>query len=437
MFLYNPKRLKKPITLSAKDLSLLRLICDLGFVNDLQIHLLYSVVQRYPSVLSHTILSEWCSFSGLLQKRPKPKSSSSSNVTHAVYIPTNSCRAYLQEQHIPVSMVNDVAVNSHNEQAIEVIVQALYSATFKYATYDTSDSLFSFDNAYVSLSKPEELIKSIYKTRKLNQKSKAPLRNQILFKQKGIISNIKPDYLNQIVQSEKPTGRTLTATESGLLGLWLKRHLIYLRDITNTYSTDLLLPVTTKQLYDSLLDGSITNKQLQFLLNSINYSNTDTNNYSNSLLDSNTLSSNSSSYIREKGLSTSSNAVEARLADSSDYSSDLSELFEDADSNPSDEQLDLFDVSGSSGSKDSDSRSKESSRSRDARSNTEATGKYENSSEKPVKDEISDSQAQLDSLLEGMSDTQKGGNQASSDILGHNENINTNRNKTGTIPERC
>lgn len=239
------------------------------------------------------------------------------------------------------------------------------------------------------------------------------------------------------MQSERPTRRTLTATESSLLGLWLKRHLIYLRDITNTYSTDLLLPVTTKQLYDSLLDGSITNKQLQFLLNSINYSNTDTNNYSNSLLVSNTLSSNSSSYIREKGISTSSNTVEAHLADSSDYSSDLSSLFDDPDSNVSDEQLDLFDFSGSSGSKDSDSRSKESSRSRDARSNTEATGKSENSSEKPVKDEISDSQAQLDSLLGGMSDTQKGGNQASSDILEHNENINTNRNKTGTIPERC
>lgn len=117
----------------------------------------------------------------------------------------------------------------------------------------------------------------------------------------------------------------------------------------------------------------------------------------------------------------------------------MSSLFDDPDSNVSDEQLDLFDVSvsGSSGSKDSDSRSKESSRSRDARSNTEATGKSENSSEKRVKDEISDSQAQLDSLLGGMSDTQKGGNQASSDILGHNENINTNRNKTGTIPERC
>lgn len=173
MFLYNPKRLKKPITLSAKDLSLLRLICEIGFVNDLQIHLLYSVIQRYPSVLSHIILSEWCSFSGLLQKRPKPKSSSSSNVTHAVYIPTNSCRAHLQEQHIPVSMVNDVAVNSHNEQAIEVIVQALYSATFKYATYGITDSLFSFSNGYRSLRKPEELIKSIDKTRKLNQKSKA------------------------------------------------------------------------------------------------------------------------------------------------------------------------------------------------------------------------------------------------------------------------
>lgn len=62
------------------------------------------------------------------------------------------------------------------------------------------------------------------------------------------------------MQSEKPTGTLLTATESGLLGLWLKRHLIYLRDITNTYSTDILLPITTKQLYDSLLDGSITNK---------------------------------------------------------------------------------------------------------------------------------------------------------------------------------
>ena len=239
------------------------------------------------------------------------------------------------------------------------------------------------------------------------------------------------------MQSEKPTGRTLTATAERSLKLRLERHYKYLSSVGNTLPIDLLLPITTKHLYDSLLEGSITNKQLQFLLNSINYSNTATNNCSNSLLASNTLSSNSSSYIREKGISTSSNTVEAHLAYSSDYSSDLSELFEDADSNDSDEQLDLFDVSvsGSSGSKDSDSRSKESSRSRDARSNTESTGKSENSPEKPVKDEISDSQAQLDSLLGGMSDTQKGGNQASSDILGHNENINTNRNKTGRVPE--
>lgn len=396
------------------------------------------ISRSIPSVLSHTILSEWCSFSGLLQKRPKPKSSSSSNVTHAVYIPTNSCRAYLQEQHIPVSMVNDVAVNSHNEQAIEVIVQALYNTTFKYATYGITDNLFNFSNGYRSLSKPEELIRCIDKPESINKKSKAPFNNQIIVNQKNVTSNYQSNFLNQIMQSEKPTGRTLTATESGLLGLWLKRHLIYLRDITNTYSTDLLLPITTKQLYDSLLDGSITNKQLQFLLNSINYSNTDTNNYSNSLLDSNTLSSNSSSYIREKGIKDKGNSIGgASATDFPINSSDLSSLFDDADSNVSDEQLDLFDVSvsGSSGSKDSDSRSKESSRSRDARSNTESTGKSENSSEKPVKDEISDSQAQLDSLLEGMSDTQKGGNQASSDILGHNENINTNWNKTGRVPE--
>lgn len=253
MFLYNPKRLKKPITLSEKDLSLLRLICDLGFVNDLQIHLLYSVVQGYPSVLSHSILSEWCSFSGLLQKRPKPKRSSTSGLLHAAYGPTRNCRLFLQKQGIPVSLDNEVAVNCHNEQAIEVIVQVLYSATFKYATYDTSDSLFSFDNGYVSLSKPEELIKSIDKTRKLNQKSKAPLRNQILFKQKGIISNIKPDYLNQIMQSEKPTGTLLTATAESSLKLWLERHYKYLSSVGNTLPIDLLLHITTKHLHDSLL----------------------------------------------------------------------------------------------------------------------------------------------------------------------------------------
>lgn len=86
----------------------------------------------------------------------------------------------------------------------------------------------------------------------------------------------------------------------------------------------------------------------------------------------------------------------------------MSSLFDDADSKPSDdEQFDLFDTSDLPGSNVSDLD--ESSYTRDARDIKKAILTDKSSSKKVSSkhdsDDISDSQAQLDSLLGGMQDS--------------------------------
>ena len=108
--------------------------------------MLYSIVQHYPTSFFHPILLKWTQYSGLFQKRKKPRTFTSTSVIRNVYIPTKTCRTFLNENGFSLGDDPLVAVNSHNEQAIEVVMQSFYSAMFKasayvpYSTYLTSNT---------------------------------------------------------------------------------------------------------------------------------------------------------------------------------------------------------------------------------------------------------------------------------------------------------
>lgn len=288
MFLYKPPRLKQAIQLSDKDMLLLRLICDLGFVNANQLQLLYAVTQRYPTQLARSIISKWCSYSGLLSKKSKTSSINISQVNHTVYVPTINCRQFLQNNGYNVTPDNAIAINPHNEQAIEVVVQALYSTMFKHSTFGTSVPVFVFnDNSYKSIEEPERTIRFVGKPEELSQKSRPPFNNQIVFNQKNQKKSIPKgqpdkseqeqsmnDNLNQ--QPEEPTitkmaalrdlvNNAKTSTLTDAEQSWIDDHLQAYKanDVTG------ILPYTVKQLSDSLIEGTITNNLIGYLLNGI------------------------------------------------------------------------------------------------------------------------------------------------------------------------
>lgn len=70
---YISSKHKGPINLNEKDLKLLKLVGDLGFVNLNQLDMLWSVISHYPTRFTRSILREWCSHDALLKKVDKSK----------------------------------------------------------------------------------------------------------------------------------------------------------------------------------------------------------------------------------------------------------------------------------------------------------------------------------------------------------------------------
>ena len=171
---YTSSKHKEPINLNEKDLKLLKLVGDLGFVNLNQLDMLWSVISHYPTRFTRSILREWCSHDGLLKKVDKSKDKRPSKLSRTVYHLTNKAKHFLTNQHIwPNSAVNapNVGLNSHNEQAIEVIVQGIYAAAFKYQTLGTTNQLYTTNNYqnYI-VTNPNFIDKKII----VNQSLKAP-----------------------------------------------------------------------------------------------------------------------------------------------------------------------------------------------------------------------------------------------------------------------
>lgn len=271
MFIFSPKRFKGSLSLTTNDLVLLHKICDLGFVNSSQLSMLYSVVQGYPVLFPRTILSKWCQYSGLLLKRPKSKATTASAVPRSIYIPTKACRTFLSQQGIALGTDPLVAVNSHNEQAIEVVVQSLYASAFKSLSYGIATPAIASSLFFVSLGQPDKPIKYMHPEQdsqiELSQNTKPDKRIQIQMHSDGTFSVHKHSdknnqiLANQIMHSEKTTRKGVAATSSAITS-WIKRHCQSLNDYKDLPLSS-NIPIVSKTLFDSVLDGYISSASLQ------------------------------------------------------------------------------------------------------------------------------------------------------------------------------
>lgn len=157
MIQYSNKRHKHPINLTKSNLLLLKMIGDLGFANINQIDMLWSICSHYPTILTRSILREWCSYGGIMKKVGKSKKQTTNSLLRTVYILNKNGRQLLVDQHLWTKEASEspiISLNSHNEQAIEVIVQGLYAATFKYRTFGTMTSSMTLNNQHTIYSNP-------------------------------------------------------------------------------------------------------------------------------------------------------------------------------------------------------------------------------------------------------------------------------------------
>ena len=262
MYLFNPKRFKGSLSLTEKDMTLLQLICRFGFVNDSQLDMLYSVVQHYPTRFFHPILLKWTQYSGLLQKRKKPRIITSTSVIRNVYIPTKICRSFLNENGFVLGDDPLVAVNSHNEQAIEVVVQSLYSAMFKASIYVPYSAYLASTTGYKLLMNPEMSVEFM-------DSDNTTQKNRILLDPEGFRLPDTFIQKNQIWNPEVAPRNSKPALSSSVPTYSLKRHFGFIRSIS-TAPIDKQLSLITTSTYMSLLDGGIDSNDLSILGN--NYS---------------------------------------------------------------------------------------------------------------------------------------------------------------------
>lgn len=214
---YISSKHKEPIKLNEKDLKLLKLVGDLGFVNLNQLDMLWSVISHYPTRFTRSILREWCSHDGLLKKVDKSKDKRPSKLSRTVYHLTNKAKHFLANQHIwPNSAVNapSVGLNSHNEQAIEVIVQGIYAAAFKYQTLGTTNQLYTTNNYqnYI-VTNPNFIDKKIIVNQSLRAPDGAGAQQAAGGKRKGR-TVADPQQRTPVEQASRtvPTSLTSTAT---------------------------------------------------------------------------------------------------------------------------------------------------------------------------------------------------------------------------------
>ncbi len=159
MYQFVAPKHKTPINLLNNHMRLLTLIGHLGFVTDQQLDMLWSVCVHYPTTFTRSILREWCSYGGILKKHEKSLSSKKSGIVYTAYSLTDNGKSFLLKNAFLSAeelAVDTVSVNSHNLQAIEVVVQGLYAASFKHHTLGTDTIAYTspFNKETITLANP-------------------------------------------------------------------------------------------------------------------------------------------------------------------------------------------------------------------------------------------------------------------------------------------
>ena len=423
MYLFNPKRFKGSLSLTEKDMTLLQLICRFGFVNDSQLDMLYSVVQHYPTRFFHPILLKWTQYSGLLQKRKKPRIITSTSVIRNVYIPTKICRSFLNENGFVLGDDPLVAVNSHNEQAIEVVVQSLYSAMFKASIYVPYSAYLASTTGYKLLMNPEMSVEFM-------DSDNTTQKNRILLDPEGFRLPDTFIQKNQIWNPEVAPRNSKPALSSSVPTYSLKRHFGFIRSIS-TAPIDKQLSLITTSMYSSLLDGGIDSNDLSILGN--NYSLLSIGNKDYLSINDNKTSSLSSKFkntVNEKAKGAEGGAIESSYLDK-ESELKVSGSIIDESGKPRDSKKQgrlngfLNDFSElSNGSEDKPSG-------RDAHLG-EKGSKSASKAKKEKKDNqfINDSQAELDKLLAGV-DAKDNMVSPSGDSLGTKKSANGTNGASG------
>ena len=423
MYLFNPKRFKGSLSLTEKDMTLLQLICRFGFVNDSQLDMLYSVVQHYPTRFFHPILLKWTQYSGLLQKRKKPRIITSTSVIRNVYIPTKICRSFLNENGFVLGDDPLVAVNSHNEQAIEVVVQSLYSAMFKASIYVPYSAYLASTTGYKLLMNPEMSVEFM-------DSDNTTQKNRILLDPEGFRLPDTFIQKNQIWNPEVAPRNSKPAASSSVPTYSLKRHFGFIRSIS-TAPIDKQLSLITTSMYSSLLDGGIDSNDLSILGN--NYSLLSIGNKDYLSINDNKTSSLSSKFkntVNEKAKGAEGGAIESSYLDK-ESELKVSGSIIDESGKPRDSKKqgrlngflnDFFELSNGSEDKPSG---------RDAHLG-EKGSKSASKAKKEKKDNqfINDSQAELDKLLAGV-DAKDNMVSPSGDSLGTKKSANGTNGASG------
>ena len=395
MYLFNPKRFKGSLSLSEKDMSLLQLICRFGFVNDSQLDMLYSVVQHYPTRFFHPILLKWTQYSGLLQKRKKPRTITSTSVIRNVYIPTKICRTFLNDNGFVLGDDPLVAVNSHNEQAIEVVVQSLYSAMFKASAYVPYSTYLASTTGYKLLMNPEMSVEFM-------DSDNTTQKNRILLDPEGFRLPDTFIQKNQIWNPEVAPRNSKPAASSSVPSYSLKKHYSFIRSIS-TAPIDKQLSLITTSTYMSLLDGGIDSNDLSILGNNYPLLSIGNKNYLS--INGNKTSSLSSKFkntVNEKAKGAEGGAIESSYLDKeSELKVSGSAIKESGKPRDRKKQSELNGFLNDSS--ELSNGLKDSSSGRDAHVGRKSSKSVSRADKSPKDNQfINDSQAELDKLLAGV-----------------------------------
>ena len=395
MYLFNPKRFKGSLSLSEKDMTLLQLICRFGFVNDSQLDMLYSVVQHYPTRFFHPILLKWTQYSGLLQKRKKPRTITSTSVIRNVYIPTKICRTFLNDNGFVLGDDPLVAVNSHNEQAIEVVVQSLYSAMFKASAYVPYSTYLASTTGYKLLMNPEMSVEFM-------DSDNTTQKNRIILDPEGFRLPDTFIQKNQIWNPEVALRNSKPAVSSSVPTYSLKRHFGFIRSIS-TAPIDKQLSLITTSTYMSLLDGGIDSNDLSILGN--NYPLLSIGNKDYLSINDNKTSSLSSKFkntVNEKAKGAEGGAIESSYLDKeSELKVSGSAIKESGKPRDRKKQSELNGFLNDSS--ELSNGLKDSSSGRDAHVGRKSSKSVSRADKSPKDNQfINDSQAELDKLLAGV-----------------------------------
>lgn len=155
-----------------------------------------------------------------------------------------------------------VAVNSHNEQAIEVVVQSLYSAMFKASIYVPYSAYLASTTDYKLLMNPEMSVEFM-------DSDNTTQKNRILLDPEGFRLPDTFIQKNQIWNPEVAPRNSKPALSSSVPTYSLRKHYSFIRSIS-TAPIDKQLSLITTSTYMSLLDGGIDSNDLSILGN--NYS---------------------------------------------------------------------------------------------------------------------------------------------------------------------